>query len=153
MSSSATSTATGVLANSGFRFVGSYRNDVHFASSDIMPLLVHAISPNPSDIPCLQYEQLGSILRLKSIFSTSFFRVIFIPKAFYHTKQAITTFLYSGIFRSIYRCCKPDFSLCKLRAHAIPAYGRSLKIYRGAEFFAEMPLFLRGLLCLPDQVD
>jgi len=54
MSSSDTLTATGLLAYSGLRFVGSYRNEVHFASSDIIPLLLHATSPNPNDIPCLQ---------------------------------------------------------------------------------------------------
>jgi len=66
ISSSAIFAATGLLAYSGLRFVGSYLNEVHFPSSDIIPRLLQATSPKPRDIPYLQYAQLGSIFLLKS---------------------------------------------------------------------------------------
>jgi len=59
ISASDISGTTGIDANSGFLFVGSYRKDVHFAVSDMMPRLLQATSSKPKDIPNLQYEQLG----------------------------------------------------------------------------------------------
>ena len=54
ISSSVILTETGLRAYSGLRFVGSYLNEVHLPSVDIIPRLLQATSPKPNDIPCLQ---------------------------------------------------------------------------------------------------
>ena len=89
ISSSPTCIKTDCPANSGLRFVGSYLNEVHLPSSDIIPRLLHAISLNPMDIPNLQYAQLGKILRLNSKVNHSPSCVI--STAVYHIEKCFTT--------------------------------------------------------------